>query len=219
MWTLPHKSSPPVSVLAVHNPQAEEVASPSAPTRVTKLPPLLFVEVTHFVPHGLYVWQFQTDTTCKASNNVSFNILHFVKWDSFVYVAICQQNHVQGLFHYLQAALSHKWPHILECGNYENRMDLLLRWCIVKPITMTCKLTETKVKEFPCSAIHFTPFSHQCRKQTKKHTETNRQKPSNEVISLTKTSSSQVSVRYTPIHRSGTRQHIDPCTQTTQLRL
>lgn len=165
VWTLPHKSSPPVSVLAAHNPQAEEAVSPSAPTRVMKLLLLLFVEVTHFVPHGLYVWQFQTDITCKTSNNVSFNILHFVKWDSFVYVAICQQNHVQGLSHYLPAALSHKRPHILECGNYENRMDLRLRWCIVKSITMTCKLTKTKVKEFPYSAIHFTPFSHQCRKQ------------------------------------------------------
>jgi len=106
--TLPHKSSPPVSVLVAHNPQAEEAVSPSVPTRVMKLPLLLFVEVTHSVPHGLYVWQFQTDTTCKASNNVSFNILRFVNWNSFVYVGICQQNHVQGLLQYLQAALSHK---------------------------------------------------------------------------------------------------------------
>lgn len=194
--------------------------SPSALTRVTKLPPFLSVEVTHFVPHGLYVWQFQIDTTCNASNNVSFNnILRFVKWDSFVYVRMCQQNHVQGLLQYLQAALSHKLPHILEYRNYENRMDLLLRLYVVKSITTTCKMTETKVQEFPYSAIYFIPFSHQCRKQTNKQTQTNRQKTSNEVTSLTKTFSSQISIRYTPIHRSGTRQHVDPCTQTTQLWL
>ena len=192
--------------------------SPSVPTHVTKLPLLLFVEVTHFVPHGLYVWQFQTDTTCNASNNVSFNILHFVKWNSFVYVGICQQNHVQNLLQYLQAALSHKSPHILECGNYK-------RWCTVKSITMTCKLTQTKVQEFLYSAIHFIQFSHHCRKEGRKerkketNRETDRQKTANEVTSLKKTSISQTSIHYTPIHRSGTRQHVDPCTQTTQLRL
>jgi len=36
-------------------------------------------------------------------------------------------------------------------------------------------LTETKVQEFPYSAIYFIPFSHQCRKQTNEHTEIDKQ--------------------------------------------